>query len=64
MQHDHQRVAVIGGLGLMASPMARHWKREGPVRVLRVHDRGNPGKRRDLCREEPGENTAHALCLR
>jgi 3-hydroxyisobutyrate dehydrogenase len=45
------RVGVVGGLGLMASPMARHWDAEGPVQVVRVHDRGTPGERHDRCRQ-------------
>jgi 3-hydroxyisobutyrate dehydrogenase-like beta-hydroxyacid dehydrogenase len=35
----------------MSAPMARHWCSDGPVRVVRVHDRGTPGTRRDLCRQ-------------
>ncbi len=46
------KAGVIGGLGLMASPMARHWKKGGPVQVLRAHDRGNPGERRERARAE------------
>jgi 3-hydroxyisobutyrate dehydrogenase len=45
------KVGVVGGLGLMASPMARHWKQDGPVKVVTVHDRGTPGQRRDVCRQ-------------
>jgi 3-hydroxyisobutyrate dehydrogenase-like beta-hydroxyacid dehydrogenase len=45
------KVGVVGGLGLMSSPMARHWTPDGPVQVVRVHDRGAPGKRRDACRQ-------------
>lgn len=45
-------VGVVGGLGLMASPMAQHWTKEGsPVRVSRVHDRGTSGEQRERCRE-------------
>ncbi len=44
------RVGVVGGLGLMASPMARHWRKVEPVEVLRVHDRGTTGAFRDICR--------------
>jgi len=35
----------------MASPMARHWMPGGPVKAIRVHDRGSPGANRDRCRE-------------
>lgn len=38
------RLGVVGGLGQMASPMARHWTRTGAARAIRVHDRGNPGR--------------------
>ncbi len=44
------KLAVIGGLGLMASPMAKHWAKGGSIQVLRVHDRGTPGERRDRAR--------------
>src|SRR6516165_4974122 len=45
------KVGVVGGLGVMASPMAKHWKQPGPVQAVRVHDRGNSGERRDVCRK-------------
>ncbi len=45
------KVGVVGGLGLMASPMAKHWRERDIVKVVRVHDRGNPGARRDSSRE-------------
>lgn len=44
------RVAVVGGLGLMASPMARHWAGNDSVRVVGVHDRGSPGPLRENAR--------------
>jgi len=44
------RVGVVGGLGLMASPMAYRWQAAGPARALRVHDRGRKDERRDRCR--------------
>jgi 3-hydroxyisobutyrate dehydrogenase len=44
-------VGVVGGLGLMASPMARHWTADGPVQVVRFHDRGGRGERKDTCRQ-------------
>jgi 3-hydroxyisobutyrate dehydrogenase len=45
------KVGVVGGLGVMSSPMAKHWMQAGPIQVLRVHDRGNSGARRDRCRQ-------------
>lgn len=48
---DQLQVSVLGGLGLMASPMARHWNSGGPVKVLRVHDRNTPGERHERCRQ-------------
>ena len=44
------QVGVIGGLGLMASPMAKHWKDKDDIKVLRVHDRGTLGLQKDQCR--------------
>jgi len=41
------KVAVIGGLGAMSSPMAKYWKDKEAIKVLRVHDRGAQGSRRD-----------------
>lgn len=38
------KLGLIGGLGIMASPMARYWPANGPARILRVHDRGNPDR--------------------
>lgn len=52
------KVAVIGGLGAMASPMAKHWKDKEAIKVLRVHDRGTLGPRRDKSREAWQENGA------
>lgn len=49
--HDSRlRVGVVGGLGLMASPMAKHWRSDGPARALCVHDRGTRSSRHDRCR--------------
>lgn len=45
------KVGVVGGLGAMTSPMARHWTADGPVQVVRVHDRGGRDERRDACRQ-------------
>lgn len=45
------KVGVVGGLGVMASPMAKHWQSDGPVKAVRVHDRGLKGERRDVCRK-------------
>ncbi|TAH34028.1 MAG: NAD(P)-dependent oxidoreductase [Alphaproteobacteria bacterium] len=45
------KLGIIGGLGTMASPSARHWTTpDSTVRVLRVHDRGTPGTMRDAAR--------------
>ncbi|MEM7203984.1 MAG: NAD(P)-binding domain-containing protein [Planctomycetota bacterium] len=44
------RLGYVGGLGLMAAPAARHLASGDTARVLRVHDRGNPGARRDQVR--------------
>ncbi len=45
------KVAVVGGLGLMSSPMAKHWKNKAAIKVLRVHDRNSQGLRKDQCRK-------------
>lgn len=45
------RVAVVGGFGRMASPMAKHWASGRAVQVLRVHDRGKADERHEACRE-------------
>src|SRR5918911_935785 len=44
------KLAYVGGLGLMAGPAGTHLKPDGPAKVLRVHDRGNPGAQRDAFR--------------
>jgi 3-hydroxyisobutyrate dehydrogenase-like beta-hydroxyacid dehydrogenase len=44
------QLAYVGGLGLMAGPGGTHLKPDGPAKVLRVHDRGNPGAQRDAFR--------------
>src|SRR5262244_3132785 len=44
------QLAYVGGLGLMAGPAGTHLKPDGPAKVLRVHDRGNPGAQRDAFR--------------
>jgi 3-hydroxyisobutyrate dehydrogenase-like beta-hydroxyacid dehydrogenase len=58
MTEKKLKVGVLGGLGLMASPMARHWKKEGPAQALRVHDRGKPGEYREKCRKAWKEHGA------
>ncbi len=58
MPSNKLRVGVVGGLGLMSSPMARHWKNVDAIEVCRVHDRGNAGERRDQCRQAWRENGA------
>jgi len=52
MSERQLNVGVVGGLGTMASPMARHWKKDGPVQVLRVHDRGTKDQRRGSKRHD------------
>jgi len=52
------RLAYIGGLGLMAGPAAKHLKAGGPAECVRVHDRGKPGKQRDLFRKDWTANGA------
>jgi 3-hydroxyisobutyrate dehydrogenase-like beta-hydroxyacid dehydrogenase len=37
---------------MMAGPASRHLKPGGPAKVLRVHDRGNPGEQRDAFRAD------------
>ncbi|HSX82364.1 MAG TPA: hypothetical protein VLQ80_27860, partial [Candidatus Saccharimonadia bacterium] len=44
------QLAYVGGLGLMAGPGGTHLQPDGPAKVLRVHDRGNPGTQRDAFR--------------
>src|SRR4029450_11826694 len=44
------QLPYVGGLGLMAGPAGTHLKADGPAKVLRVHDRGNPGAQRDAFR--------------
>ena len=41
------KVGVVGGLGLMASPMAGHLAEKDVFDVVRVHDRGRSGAARD-----------------
>ncbi len=45
------RIAVVGALGLMASPMAKHWKNVEPIEVVRVHDRGSTGAGKNRIRQ-------------
>jgi 3-hydroxyisobutyrate dehydrogenase len=49
--NEQLKVGVIGGLGLMASPMARHWNPKGPVQALRIHDRKTSSERHEKCRQ-------------
>ena len=44
------KLVYVGGLGMMAGPAAIHLTPAETARVLRVHDRGNPGKQRDRFR--------------
>ena len=54
------QLAYVGGLGLMAGPAGTS-ATDGPARVLRVHDRGNPG-RREMPFARPGKPTALSWC--
>lgn len=55
------RLAYVGGLGLMAGPAGTHLKADGPAKVLRVHDRGNPGQQRDAFRHSWREHGAELV---
>src|SRR4029453_13050234 len=44
------KLRYVGGLRLMPGPAGTHLKADGPAKVLRVHDRGNPGAQRDAFR--------------
>lgn len=58
------RVGIVGGFGVMASPMSRHWQDVEPVTVLRVHDRRSPGVNKDRIRQawqEQGAILVHSL---
>ena len=61
MANHPLKLSIIGGLGLMASPMARHWKSSEHARVLRVHDRGTNDERRDRCRDAWREHGAELV---
>lgn len=52
------KVAVIGGLGAMAWPMAIHWKDQPCIKVLRVHDRGSGGSEKENRRQAWRDNGA------
>lgn len=45
MDRNGIKTAVVGGFGLMASPMSRHWAGSESVEVLRVFDRGTQSDR-------------------
>jgi 3-hydroxyisobutyrate dehydrogenase len=51
MGENQLQVGIVGGLGLMASPMAQHWHGQESVKMLRVHDRNSPGASRDKARQ-------------
>ncbi|MFO0416450.1 MAG: NAD(P)-binding domain-containing protein [Pseudomonadota bacterium] len=55
------KVGVVGGLGMMSSPMARHWSIDGPVQVARVHDRGGRGELKDAYRQAWREHGAELV---
>jgi 3-hydroxyisobutyrate dehydrogenase-like beta-hydroxyacid dehydrogenase len=61
MTEKKLNVGVVGGLGLMASPMARHWKGASAVHAARVHDRGTQDARHDRCREAWKEHGAQLV---
>jgi 3-hydroxyisobutyrate dehydrogenase-like beta-hydroxyacid dehydrogenase len=43
---DVMKVGIVGGMGLMASPMARHLRGKDEIKVVAVHDRGDPRRER------------------
>lgn len=45
------KVGVIGGFGMMASPMSKHWRSNAHVQVVRVHDRRRTDERNVRVRE-------------
>lgn len=51
MHQKQLQVAVVGGLGKMASPMAVHWKDRDSIRVTSILDRGTQSPRHDLNRK-------------
>ena len=55
------KLAYVGGLGLMAGPSAIHLTPLQTAQVLRVHDRGNPGKQRDSFRTAWREHGAELV---
>ena len=61
MSENDLRLAIVGGLGVMTTPMAQHWKKEGPIRAVRVHDRGNPGEEREKPRRAWREHGAQLV---
>ena len=55
------KLVGVGGMGLMLSPSARHLKKDGPARYIRVHDRGTRDDRRDACRQAWQEHGAELV---
>ncbi|MCP3868423.1 MAG: NAD(P)-dependent oxidoreductase [Gammaproteobacteria bacterium] len=55
------KLVYVGGLGMMAGPAAIHLTPAESAQVLRVHDRGNPGKQRDRFREVWREHGAELV---
>jgi 3-hydroxyisobutyrate dehydrogenase-like beta-hydroxyacid dehydrogenase len=60
---EQLRVGIVGGLGVMASPMAKHWStgQADEPKVVRVHDRGNAGEARDRARAAWRQHGAEAV---
>jgi 3-hydroxyisobutyrate dehydrogenase len=55
------KLAYVGGLGLMAGPASIHLTPQETAQVLRVHDRGTPGKQRDSFRAAWREHGAELV---
>ena len=55
------RLVYVGGLGMMAGPAAIHLTPAETAQVLRVHDRGKPGRQRDRFRSVWQEHGAELV---
>ena len=55
------RLLYVGGLGMMAGPAAIHLTPAETAQVLRVHDRGKPGRQRDRFRSVWQEHGAELV---
>ena len=51
VQASPMKFAVVGGLGTMASPMAKHWAGHEVAKVMAVHDRGTQTPQHDAARQ-------------